>query len=78
MKVASKGELKGPKNGSVTPEQMELSRLKEELIPTQRELEIIKKAAAYFAKGALEKLPLWLKKRIDELLPISGWKPEEA
>ena len=44
------GELKDPKNGSVTPEQMELSRLKAELIRTQRELEIVKKAAAYFAK----------------------------
>jgi transposase len=53
VKVASKGELKGPKNGAVTPEQMELSRLKAELIRTQRELEIIKKAAAYFAKDAL-------------------------
>lgn len=53
VKAASKGTLKGPKSGSVTPEQMELSRLRAELIRTQRELEIIKKAAAYFAKDAL-------------------------
>jgi transposase len=53
VKAASKGTLKGPKSSSVTPEQMELSRLRAELIRTQRELEIIKKAAAYFAKDAL-------------------------
>ena len=53
VKAASKGELKGPKSASVTQEQMELSRLRAELIRTQRELEIIKKAAAYFAKDAL-------------------------
>ena len=53
VKAASNGELKDPKNGAFTPEQMELSRLKAELIRTQRELEIVKKAAAYFAKDAL-------------------------
>lgn len=53
VKAASKGTLKGPKSGNVTQEQMEISRLKAELIRTQRELEIIKKAAAYFAKDAL-------------------------
>ena len=34
----------------VTPEQMELARLRAELAKTKMELEIIKKAAAYFAK----------------------------
>jgi hypothetical protein len=29
-------------------------------------------------REALDKLPLWANKRIDELLPINGWKPAEA
>jgi len=29
-------------------------------------------------REGLEKLPLWANKRIDELLPINGWKPAEA
>jgi transposase len=37
----------------VTPEEMEVSRLRAENIRLKRELEIIKKAAAYFAKDAL-------------------------
>ena len=37
----------------VTPEEMELSRLRAENLRLKRELEIIKKAAAYFAKDAL-------------------------
>ena len=53
VSASSKGKLKGPNSGNVTDEQMEISRLKAELIRTQRELEIIKKAAAYFAKDAL-------------------------
>jgi transposase len=53
VSASSKGKLKGPKSDNVTDEQMEISRLKAELIRTQRELEIIKKAAAYFAKDAL-------------------------
>jgi transposase len=34
----------------VTPEQMELARLRAELAKTKMELDIVKKAAAYFAK----------------------------
>jgi transposase-like protein len=37
----------------VTPEEMELSRLRAENLRLKRELEIIKKAAAYFAKDVL-------------------------
>ena len=53
MKAASKGTLKGPGTETVSAERMEISRLKAELIRTQRELEILKKAAAYFARDAL-------------------------
>jgi len=37
----------------VTPEQMELSRLRSENMRLKRECEILKKATAYFAKDAL-------------------------
>jgi transposase len=54
VKAATAGKLKGA--GSkvvVTPEQMELSRLRAEVARLKRENEIIKKAAAYFAKDVL-------------------------
>ncbi len=38
---------------AVTPEQMEISRLRAELARTKMEVEILKKAAAYFAKESL-------------------------
>jgi transposase-like protein len=61
VKPASKGKLKGPGTETVSAERMEISHLKAELIRTQRELEILKKAAAYpstllrpgFARDAL-------------------------
>ena len=34
--------------------------------------------SAGLMREALDKLPLWPNKRIDELLPIDGWKPAEA
>jgi transposase len=37
----------------VTPEEKELSRLRAENARLKRELEIVKKAAAYFARDAL-------------------------
>ena len=37
----------------VTPEQMELSRLRAEVARQKMEIEILKKAAAYFAKESL-------------------------
>lgn len=52
-KAAKAGTLSGAGNKPVTPEQMENSRLKAENARLKRELEIVKKAAAYFAKDAL-------------------------
>ena len=40
----------GYESKPVTPEQMELARLRAELAKTKMELDIVKKAAAYFAK----------------------------
>lgn len=52
--AAKAGKLNGGAGGKpVTPEQMELSRLRSENMRLKRECEILKKAAAYFAKDAL-------------------------
>ncbi len=53
IKAAAAGKLSGAGGKAVTPEEMELSRLRAENLRLKRELEIIKKAAAYFAKDAL-------------------------
>jgi transposase len=53
VKAAAAGKLAGAGGKVVTPEEMELSRLRAENLRLKRELEIIKKAAAYFAKDAL-------------------------
>jgi transposase len=53
IKAAKSGKLKGAGSKTVTPEQMELSRLRAENARLKRENEIIKKAAAYFAKDVL-------------------------
>ena len=53
VKAAAAGKLKGAGSRGVTPEQMELSRLRAEVARLKRENEIIKKAAAYFAKDVL-------------------------
>jgi transposase len=50
-KAAKAGKLAAGK--AVTPEQMEVSRLKAENARLKMELEIVKKAAAYFAKESL-------------------------
>ena len=52
VRAAASGKLTGA-GKAVTPEEMELSRLRAENLRLKRELEIIKKAAAYFAKDAL-------------------------
>ena len=52
VKAAAVGKLTEA-GKAVTPEEMELSRLRAENLRLRRELEIIKKAAAYFAKDAL-------------------------
>jgi transposase len=50
VKADKAGKLVGPGKPTVTPEQMELARLRAELARTKMELDIVKKAAAYFAK----------------------------
>jgi transposase len=52
VKAADKGKL-NPGGKSVTPEQMELSRVRAENARLRMENEILKKAAAYFAKDVL-------------------------
>ncbi len=53
VKAAAEGKLKGAGSKVVTPEQMELSMLRAENVRLKRENEIIKKAAAYFARDVL-------------------------
>ena len=50
VKAANAGKLNGAGSKVVTPEQMELSRLRAENIRLKRECEILKKATAYFAR----------------------------
>lgn len=50
IKAATAGKLVGAGSKLVTPEQMELSRLRAENIRLKRECEILKKATAYFAR----------------------------
>ena len=50
VKAAKAGKLNGAGAKAVTPEQMELSRLRAENIRLKRECEILKKATAYFAR----------------------------
>ena len=53
VKVAAAGKLTGAGAKVVTPEQMELSRLRAENVRLKRECEILKKATAYFARNTL-------------------------
>ena len=53
VKAAKQGKLSAPGAKTVTPEQMELSRLRAENARLRLECEILKKATAYFAKDAL-------------------------
>ena len=53
VKAAKAGKLQAPGTKAVTPEQMELSRVRAENARLRMENEILKKAAAYFAKDAL-------------------------
>ena len=50
VKWEAKGQLKGTAAKPVSPEQMEISRLRAELARTKMERDILKKATAYFAK----------------------------
>ena len=53
LKAAAEGRLNGAGNRVVTPEEMELSRLRAENGRLKRENEILKKATAYFARDVL-------------------------
>lgn len=53
IKASAEGKLKGAGSKVITPEAMELSRLRAEVARLKRENEIIKKAAAYFARDVL-------------------------
>jgi len=53
VKAAEQGKLNPPGGKVVTPEQMELSRLRVENARLRMECKILKKATAYFAKDAL-------------------------
>jgi transposase len=53
VKAAKDGKLNGAGAKPVTPEQMELTRLRAEVVRLKRENEILKKATAYFAKDVL-------------------------
>lgn len=53
VKAADAGKLNRAGAKAVTPEGMELSRLRAEVVRLKRENEILKKATAYFAKDAL-------------------------
>ena len=53
IKATGEGKRAGAGSKAVTPEQMELSRLRTENARLKREMEIVKKAAAYFAKDVL-------------------------
>lgn len=53
VKASAEGRLQGAGAKVVTPEEMELSRLRAENIRLKRENEILKKATAYFARDVL-------------------------
>ena len=53
VKAAKAGKLRAPGTKAVTPEQMELSRVRAENARLRMENEILKKATAYFAKELL-------------------------
>ena len=50
VKREAQGQLRGSSGKPVSPEQMEISRLRAELARTKMERDILKKATAYFAK----------------------------
>ena len=53
VKLSAKGQLKGTGDKPVSPEQMELARLRAELARVKMERDILKKATAYFARESL-------------------------
>jgi transposase-like protein len=53
VRLSSKGQLMGVGDKPVSPEQMELARLRAENARLRMERDILGKATAYFAKGSL-------------------------
>ena len=53
VRLSSKGQLKGAGDKPVSPEQMELARLRAENSRLRMERDILKKATAYFARESL-------------------------
>lgn len=53
VKLSTKGQLKGAGDKPVSPEQMELARLRAQLARVTMERDILKKATAYFARESL-------------------------
>ncbi|MGS0742579.1 transposase [Glaciimonas sp. GG7] len=57
VKAAATGKLTGAGSKVITPEDMELSKLRAENARLKREVEILKKATAYFARDVLRSTP---------------------
>ena len=57
VRLSDAGKLTGAGDKPVTPEQMELARLRAELARMTMERDIAKKAAAYFAQDLLQGTP---------------------
>ena len=53
VRLSNQGQLKGAGDKPVSPEQMELARLRAELSRVKMERDILKKATAYFARESL-------------------------
>jgi transposase-like protein len=53
VRLSIKGQLKGSGDKPVSPEQMELARLRAENARLRMERDILGKATTYFAKGSL-------------------------
>jgi transposase len=53
VRLNAKGQLKGAGDKPVSPEQMELARLRAELARVKMERDILKKATAYFARESM-------------------------
>lgn len=50
VKASAAGQLNAPGTPPITPEQMELSRLRAENVRLKMHVDLLKKATAYFAK----------------------------
>ena len=57
VRLHAKGQLKCAGDKPVSPEQMELARLRAELARVKMERDILKKATAYFARESMRSTP---------------------